>query len=199
MNVRIGLVCGIAALLIATSATADDSMLAAECARTFDARAREARRDYGNWLQESADARAAQKEFEKANGPKLVAFFEAHCRFLNGLETAIRKLDDPNTIVCDAPKPKGLTYRIIELSQAADVPALHIEGALDNLRCQRSDAAERFSLVFDPNGQDADNLIAIQSLSCYGSANPRCPKAMAQVAQLKAKLAAKRDALAIHP
>ena len=201
MNVRVRLLCGVAALLVAAQANADGAELAppseaakqaAECARTFDARARSARRDYGAWLQESADARAMQQEFAKANGPKLVAFFEAHCRFLNGLETAVRKLDDPNTIVCDAPKPKGLTMRILELGQAdLSVSALHLADSRENEACQVSDAAERFSLVFDPDGQDAEALIAKQSLTCYASDKPYCPKAMAAVARLKAKLAAK--------
>jgi hypothetical protein len=194
MNVRIGLICGIAALLVAAQASADDAGLAAECAGSFADRAQSAQRDYRDWLRETAEARAQRQAFEKANGPKLVEFFDAHCRFLNDLETAIRQLDDPNTIVCNATKPKGLTVEIVAygtVEQAA--PRLHIAGDSDNRRCEASDTAERFSLVFDPDGQDAETLIAKQSLLCYADDRPSCTKAMAQVAQLKAKLAAKRD------
>jgi hypothetical protein len=193
LNARFGLICGIAALLVAAQATADDAGGAAECARSFPDRAHSAQRDYRDWLRETAEARAQKQAFEKANGPKLVEFFDAHCRFLNDLETAVRQLDDPNTIVCNAPKPKGLTVEIIAYGTVEqDEPRLHIAaGDSDNRRCQASDTAERFSLVFDPAGQDAWTLIATQSLLCYGDGSPRCTKAMAQVAQLKAKLAAK--------
>jgi hypothetical protein len=181
-----------AALLVAAQANADDAGLAAECAHTFADRAHGAQRDYRDWLRETSEARAQQKAFEKANGPKLVEFFDAHCRFLNGLETALRQLDDPNTIVCNAPKPKGLTVEIVAYgSVEQSEPRLHIAGDSDNRRCQASDTAERFSLVFDPDGQDAESLIAKQSLICYASDKSYCPKAMAQVAQLKAKLAGK--------
>ncbi|HKO90620.1 MAG TPA: hypothetical protein VJU61_05685 [Polyangiaceae bacterium] len=193
MNVRVGLICGIAALLVTAQASADDAGLAAECARSFDDRAKSAQRDYRAWLQERAEARAEQKAFEKAGGPKLVEFFDNHCRFLSDLERAIRKIDEPNAIVCNKPKPKGLTLDIVAYGSVEySEPRLHIAGDAANRRCQASDTAERFSLVFNPDGQDAESLIASQSLLCYADDRPSCKKAMPLVAQLKAKLAAKQ-------
>jgi hypothetical protein len=165
---------------------------AAECATTFDARAAAAREDYAAWLRETAALRAEQQAFVKAGGPKLLDFFNKHCRFLNKLEIAIRKLDDPNTIVCNAPKPKGLTADIVAFESAQDfIPGLHMREKYINERCQEHDAKERFSLVFDPEVKDAENLIAQQSLLCFKDERPKCKSAMASVAAVKAKLAAK--------
>ena len=90
-------------------------------------------------------------------------------------------------------KPKGLTLDIVAYGSVEySEPRLHIAGDAANRRCQASDTAERFSLVFNPDGQDAESLIASQSLLCYADDRPSCKKAMPLVAQLKAKLAAKQ-------
>ncbi|HEX7476324.1 MAG TPA: hypothetical protein VF331_00815 [Polyangiales bacterium] len=135
-----------------------------------------------------ADARQALAAFDAAQQAYKAAanaaeWFGVHCRFLSELEIAIRKLDDPNSFVCDTRvgRPKRLTAEIVSDGQAEPVLRAYQDRANDDDACAALDAAERMSLVEPEQGALARTAFRIELL-CYGDERPSCVKARAAIA-----------------
>jgi hypothetical protein len=145
-----------------------------ECASTFEARLADAKRGLALY-------KAHMREYEKAR-PAL-EWFEAHCRFLNELELAIRKLDDPNAFVCDpgaGKRPKGLTSELVITYSTLPSQMTFQERQGENHMCERKDARDRIALTF----HDLTEIEIIEVL-CYADERPACVQARENIATLR--------------
>jgi len=161
---------------VATGAQAD----AATCAASYPERIAGVKQAIIEW-----DAYTK----ERSKHLKALDFFDAHCRFLTELEVAIRKLNDPNTIVCKTEKgrPKDVTAEVITGYHLAASPQSFVEEhGFENHRCAAYDAAERLALVLP---EDL-NIGEQQELLCWGRDTPSCASSLAalEVARAKGKL-----------
>lgn len=155
------------------------SPLEAECEASYPERLADAKNGlalYRNFL----------AEYEKVK--PVVEWFEAHCRFLNELELAARRLDDPNAYVCDPSargKPGSLTANMILTYSVLPSETSFQTRQSDNHYCSAVDTrAGRMSLTF---GELTD--LEIIEILCYQDDRPSCLKARETIAKVKAKRA----------
>jgi hypothetical protein len=154
----------------------------AECAASFPERLADAKAAVREHIRQEGLAKrdtATQAKFD---------WFDAHCRFLSPLEIAIRKLDDPNSFVCDTSKgrPKGLTTQFVlagrgEAESAAGLQKLRGDSAL----CSDSDKAARINVYL--GGFDDWPATDKLEILCYGDERPKFVKACEDVAAARAK------------
>ncbi len=151
---------------------------ASECAQSWPARLADAKQ---------AIVAAGRAQADKTAATKL-AWFDQHCRFLNPLEIAIRKLDDPNSFVCDTQKgrPAGLTSAFVLEHQGLALGDFQ-ELLADDRICEPFDAAERMSLVMNDSDVDAASVGQRLAVICYGDDRPRCVQGRAALAAWRAK------------
>lgn len=146
-----------------------------------------------------ADARSAiqrswEYDSEVAAYRPALDWFEQHCRFLEWEEIVVRKLDDPDSFVCDTNKgrPKGLNAEQIQYFQHNGrelTVSVLVKWGHSNLLCREHDEkAGRPSLVFAPLPQDASRdarrsaLIAKIDVMCWQVVSEKCTKTLASVA-----------------
>jgi hypothetical protein len=154
----------------------------AECAASFPERL--------------ADAKAAVREHVRqetrikpdATREAKLDWFDAHCRFLSPLEIAIRKLDDPNSFVCDTSKgrPKGLTTQSgsgLGFLASGKNERQKLRG--DSALCSDSDKAARINVYL--GGFDDWPATDKLEILCYGDERPKFVKACEDVAAARAK------------
>lgn len=147
-------------LTVVGTVRADD----AECAATFPVRLADAQHAV-------LEHEAFMVEYEKAR--PAVEWFEAHCRFLNELELAARKVDDPNAFVCDAKakgRPKNLTAELVMTYATIPSSSSYQEHWGPDNRCEASDRAARIRLV----GLDELDVAGKLRLFCFGRSSEKC-------------------------
>lgn len=162
-----------AALIAALLALASGARAQDRCASSFPARLDDAKRAvvaYADELERFDAARPA------------VEWFGTHCRFLNALERAARKVDDANAFVCDASKPAGLTAELVlRYTVEPSVGSFQLEHGA-NHRCLESDRAARVALVF-VRPSPLEQL----AILCWDSGTPRCVAARAAAARAQVR------------
>jgi|SRR5215831_7810011 len=138
------------------------------CEQSFPERYKATLKLLGEWYRE----RKAYEKFEKSPKGKALAFFYENCRFLNGFERAVRKLDAPAVIVCDpaaGPKPKLLTPKLF-WDPAIEEPTIHGTDRA-NLDCQDEDPVD---LVVSSDDGDKLNSAKQQLVLCYQQTDKLC-------------------------
>jgi hypothetical protein len=152
---------------------------AAECAQSWPTRLADAKQ---------ALVAAGRAQADKVAANKL-AWFDQHCRFLNPLEIAIRKLNDPNSFVCDTQKgrPAGLTSSFVLDHQGGLALGDVQELLADDRVCEPFDDAERMSLVMNDSNTDAASVGQRLAVLCYDDDRPKCVQARASIAAWRAK------------
>lgn len=153
------------ALLVCSVARAQEPPDA--CALSFPERLADAKRA----LAQSQDETAA---YERSGARAAAEWFGAHCRFLEPLELAIRKLDDPNAFVCDPKakgRPKRMTYEMVVSAPSAASQLQNFR--TENRQCEQSDRAARIALV----GLDELGPLQQLELLCYADDRASCVKA----------------------
>lgn len=151
----------VALLFAANTASADDD---ASCAASFPAR-----------LVDAQHAVIERDEFlvEYGKARPAVEWFEANCRFLNELEIAARKVDEPLAFVCDPKakgRPKSLTAELVQAYSTIPTVSSYQNRYGEDNRCEASDRATRIPLV------ELDDLDVAGKLTlfCFQSDRPAC-------------------------
>lgn len=143
-----------------------------KCSASFNARLAEARAAI-------ASKQAYDKELKKMD------WWSEHCRFLSPLEIGIRKLDDPNSFVCDTQKgrPPGLTTKFVlehGVGLGYEQWQTHSE---ENLACQSHDPISLWLVVPPEPATEEGDLLSkrkhqlwqmweishVMAIRCYGS------------------------------
>jgi hypothetical protein len=149
------------------------AMAQTPCEETFPARLAAAKADVNAWFKEDD---AYQKYLRSPQG-KAMTFFSEHCRFLNQLEIAIRKLDDPLSFVCDphaGPKPKALTTRLIAETGGNVGTSLHGTDS-SNAQCSSEDPID---LSFSSDFENKESSAKAYLVFCYDDPREACQKIM---------------------
>jgi hypothetical protein len=159
-------------------------MAQTRCEETFPTRLEEAKANVKTWVKEND---AHQKYLQTPRG-KALAFFNQHCRFLNKLEIAIRKLDDQWSFVCDAnagPKPKLLTTRLVA-EHGTDILTNTEKTDWRNAECSDKDPID---LAVSSDFDDKENGARAYLVLCYEDPRPACQKLMESLRTLLSLLA----------
>jgi hypothetical protein len=170
------------AVLVAAILLASSPALADDCAASFPARLADAKRALGE-----RDLYIEQHQAEY----RAAAWFADHCRFLSELEITVRKLDDPNTFVCD-PKAKGRP-KILSAELVANFQftpnVSQFQGAefySPNHACFDQDRTNRVALI----GLEALAPIEQLEFLCHADESEKCVRARESIAALRARAAA---------
>jgi hypothetical protein len=150
---------------------------AASCEASFPERLRDTQAKIRRWHAEQV----AYDQWAKSPKGQAYQFYMDHCRQLNGLEIAVRRLDDLNSFVCDQPKPKILTARLLMES-----PGLVADGTVgnnDNIECRALDQQSRVSLVVSNATDELENAIAQGLILCFQDSSPVCDDIRAKAAK----------------
>jgi len=174
-----GLMLGLALAATAQGArAAEPPSPQAACAASFSARLADARK-----------ALQLQAAFARDTA-RVMPWFEAHCRLLSPLEIALRKLDDPNSFVCEpaAGRPSGMTPRfVLEHSYEHNASEFQMRVAPE---CAPYDPVA-LDLRGLPPAVDATRaeklrgLAATVGVQCYQKSTPACVKARKTLAELQ--------------
>jgi hypothetical protein len=179
-------------VLSSSTALADPPMWSSEvseqtCAASYDERL--------------ADARASIEKrweyaLERAAYMTTLQWFEDHCRFLEWEEIVGRKLDDPNSFVCDTKngRPKNLDAATIRYFQHnGEMGArLLMKWGQSNALCDKHDVAGgRQSLVIPPSSassvlEQRATMLAEIDIVCWRVASEKCAAMLAKVASWRA-------------
>lgn len=162
-----------------------------KCAASFRAR-----------LAETRAAIKAQAQYMKEYN-RAMPWFNEHCRVLSPLEIAIRKLDDPNSFVCDTSKgrPAGLTTRfVIEHASPMTISGFQ-EHSADSMFCAA--LGDPVSLYLEPSPEPDEEqrrshqlwqsreLLRVSAVGCFEATGARataCAAATKDIQDLIAKL-----------
>lgn len=160
------------ALVLASITTVARAQDTSKCQATFPARLAEAQQAIMQWdaQRKAEDGRAKSPQGKRE--AQLVEFFSEHCRFLEEIEIIVRKLDDRNSFVCDAPKPKGMTSKLmVELMSVHPGVQDTGEHAYENVVCRDADPV---SLAISSDNDDPANNARVALVQCYENDSKVC-------------------------